>query len=142
MILACTRLRMSVMARCAATPSVCEIAKLVIAWTTVAAPAASAIGISRSWRALPITSSMTTFDSAGSTMPARRDDQHQRQADRQATAVLVEQLARFAPGRAGVERLLLAGLGRGRQSSPGPGPLGPGHPRRAGSHECHMDGLS
>ena len=72
MIFAWTRLRMSVMARCAATPRICERPKLVIAWTTVAAPAASAIGISSSCRPLPITSSMTYLDSAGSTMPARR----------------------------------------------------------------------
>ena len=38
----------------------------------VAAPPASAIGSSRSWRPLPMTSSITYFDDAGSTRPARR----------------------------------------------------------------------
>ena len=76
--------------------------KLVIAWTTVAAPAASAIGSSRSCRPLPITSSITHFDSAGSTMPASRLTIISVRPIEQPAAVLLEQLARFAPG--GAER--------------------------------------
>jgi hypothetical protein len=63
---------MSVMARCAATPRICESAKAVTAWMTVAAPAASAIGISRSVRPLPMTSSMSHLDEAGRTSPDTR----------------------------------------------------------------------
>ena len=63
---------MSVMARCAATPSTCDSAKDVMAWTTVAAPAASASGSSISARRFPITSSMRNFEVAGSTSPDSR----------------------------------------------------------------------
>jgi len=63
---------MSVIARWAATPRICESAKEVTAWTIVAAPAAMAIGISSSVRRLPMTSSISHFDEAGSTSPARR----------------------------------------------------------------------
>ena len=45
--------RMSVIARCAATPSTCESANEVTAWTSVAAPAASASGSSSSGALLP-----------------------------------------------------------------------------------------
>ena len=63
---------MSVMARCAATPRICDRPKLVNACTIVAPPAASAIGTSSSCLPLPMTSSMTYLESAGRTMPARR----------------------------------------------------------------------
>ncbi len=63
---------MSVMARCAATPRICESPKLVNACTIVAPPAARAIGTSSSCLPFPITSSMTYLESAGRTMPARR----------------------------------------------------------------------
>ena len=63
---------MSVMARCAATPSTCDSANEVTAWTSVAAPAASASGISSSARPFPMTSSMRYLEEAGSTRPASR----------------------------------------------------------------------
>ena len=63
---------MSVMARCAATPRICESAKEVTACTIVAAPAASAIGSSSSVRCLPTTSSISHLELAGRTSPARR----------------------------------------------------------------------
>ena len=68
----CTSRRISVIARCAAMPRTCESAKPVTACTSVAAPAASASGHSRSPRDLPITSSMRTLEVAGSTSPASR----------------------------------------------------------------------
>ena len=64
---ACTRLRMSVMARCAATPRICDSANPVIAVTTVAPAAASAIGTSRSDRPLPSTSSTIHLGANGRT---------------------------------------------------------------------------
>ena len=69
---ACTRLRISVIARCAATPRICELRNDVTAWIAVATPPAIAIGSSSSWRPLPMTSSTRYFDEAGSTRPARR----------------------------------------------------------------------
>ena len=63
---------MSVMARCAATPSTCDSANDETACTSVATPAAAASGISRSARCFPMTSSMSHFDVAGSTRPAIR----------------------------------------------------------------------
>ena len=49
-----------------------ESVKVEIAWTIVAAPAIKAIGVSRSVRPLPTTSSMSHFELAGSTRPVRR----------------------------------------------------------------------
>jgi hypothetical protein len=72
MMRACTRLRMSVIARCAATPRICDRMKDVTAWTSVAAPAASAIGTSRSVRPFPTTSSSRYFGANGRIMPAIR----------------------------------------------------------------------
>ena len=94
---ACTRLRMSVIARCAATPSTCESAKPVAACTSVAAPAASASGQQQIAARLPITSSIRTFEVAGRTRPGEPADEHQSQAERQASAVRPDQLARLAP---------------------------------------------
>ena len=69
---ASTRRRISVIARCAATPRTCDSANDVTAWMKVAAPAASARGISRSARCLPITSSIRYLDVAGRTSPETR----------------------------------------------------------------------
>ncbi len=69
---ACTLLRISVMARCAATPKTCEIANDVTACTTVAAPAAIAMVESSSARCLMMTSSTRYFELAGSTKPTSR----------------------------------------------------------------------
>src|SRR5687767_12843445 len=69
---ACTLLRISVMARCAATPRTCESVNEVTACTTVAPPATSAMVASRSARCLPMTSSIRYFELAGSTSPASR----------------------------------------------------------------------
>src|SRR5689334_14012289 len=63
---------MSVIARCAATPSTCESANDVIACTTVATPAAIASGVSSSARCLPTTSSISDLDVHGRTRPERR----------------------------------------------------------------------
>ncbi len=63
---------MSVIARCAATPSTCDNANDVTAWTMVAAPAANASGMSRSARPLPMTSSIRYLDVAGRTRPTTR----------------------------------------------------------------------
>ena len=63
---------MSVIAFCAATPSTCDSENDVIAWTSVAPPAASASGTSSSARCLPMTSSIRYFEVAGSTMPGQR----------------------------------------------------------------------
>ena len=63
---------MSVIARCAATPRICELANDVAASTTVAAPAAIASFGSRSQFCWPTTSSIRYFDVRGSTSPASR----------------------------------------------------------------------
>ena len=63
---------MSVIARCAATPSTCELANEVAVSTSVAAPAAIASFGSRSQLPLVITSSIRYLDVVGSTSPARR----------------------------------------------------------------------
>src|SRR5688572_24236087 len=60
------------MAPCAATLTICERPNVVIAPRTEAAPAISTIGMSRSVRRLPITSSTTYLTLAGSTSPSRR----------------------------------------------------------------------
>src|SRR5262245_38402625 len=67
-----TSLRMSVMARCAATPRSCESANDVEAWRRVARPAAAASGTRSSPRLFPMTSSMRYFEEAGRTSPASR----------------------------------------------------------------------
>jgi hypothetical protein len=69
---ACTRLRISVMARCAATPSTCESANEVNACTAVAAPAASAMVVNSSARPFVMTSSMRYLELAGRTRPTSR----------------------------------------------------------------------
>src|SRR5256885_1084367 len=61
---------MSVMARCAATPRICDRPNPVTACTSVAAPVASARGSSNSGRCWPITRSMSHLGDAGSTNPA------------------------------------------------------------------------
>ncbi len=67
-----TTFRISVIARCPATPSTCESAKEVVDCTMVAIPAASAKVVSSSTRLLPITSSIRNLDVPGRTRPARR----------------------------------------------------------------------
>ena len=67
-----TARRISVIARCAATPSTWDSANDVTACTIVAAPAASAMGISSSCRPRPNTSSMSSFVVPGSTSPDKR----------------------------------------------------------------------
>ena len=63
---------MSVIARCAATPRIWELANEVTASTIVAAPTAMASTGSRSQFCRPMTSSIMNFDVAGSTRPASR----------------------------------------------------------------------
>jgi hypothetical protein len=63
---------MSVMARCAATPSICESANELTACTSVAAPAASAIVVNSSPFRLMMTSSIRYFELAGKTSPTAR----------------------------------------------------------------------
>ena len=65
-------MRISVMARCAATPSTCDNANPVPDWTSVAAAASSASGTRRSPRSRPMTSSTTYPDIQGITRPASR----------------------------------------------------------------------
>ena len=108
---------MSVIARCAATPRICDRPKLVTAWTTVATPAARAIGSSSSCRPLPITSSMTYFDERRQHDAGQAADQHQRQADRQPAAMRPDQLADLAPRRRGVDLLLRRVGGRPRRAA-------------------------
>ena len=69
---ASTSLRISVMARCAATPSTWELVNAVSASTVVARPAASASFGSRSQLPLLITSSIRYFVVVGSTRPDSR----------------------------------------------------------------------
>jgi hypothetical protein len=68
----CTLLRISVMARCAATPSTCDKAKELSACTTVATPAAMARGVSNSLRCFIMTSSIRYLELAGRTRPTSR----------------------------------------------------------------------
>jgi ketosteroid isomerase-like protein len=65
-------LRISVMARCAATPRICELAKEVAASTTIAMPAAAASIGRMSHRPLVNTSSIRYLVVVGSTRPDRR----------------------------------------------------------------------
>ncbi len=67
-----TRIRISVIARCAATPRICERANDVDAWISIAAIAAIARSGSSSCFPFPMTSSIRYFDDAGRTSPARR----------------------------------------------------------------------
>ncbi len=69
---ACTRLRMSVMARWPATLTTCDSENDVTAWISVAPATASASGMSRSGRCLPITVSIRYFELPGNTNPASR----------------------------------------------------------------------
>ena len=135
MIFAWTRLRMSVMARCAATPRICDRPKLVTAWTTVAAPAAIAIGISSSTRPLPITSSITYLDSSGSTMPASRLNIIKVRPIVSRRRCTHTQLAELAPRCLGIDFLLGRAWPRGgSHRSRAGGPFRPPHARGAGSH--------
>src|SRR5258708_7407390 len=63
---------MSVMARCAATPRICDRPNPVMAWTRVAPPAASASGSSSSGWCWLITRSITHLEEEGRTRPASR----------------------------------------------------------------------
>ena len=105
MTCASTSLRMSVMARCAATPRICELANDVTVSTIVAAAVIIASFGSRSQCPWLMTLSMRYLVVAGRTSPARRFDDHDRQADAQADAVLPDERARFFPG-AGAQLLL------------------------------------
>ena len=89
---------MSVIARCAATPSTCDSAKEVTAWTMVAAPAASASGISRSARPLPMTSSIRYLEVAGRTRPTSRLTSMSARPSAEPPLAREDQRARFAPG--------------------------------------------
>src|SRR5262245_23354857 len=72
MTCASTSLRISVIARCAATPRTCELANAVPASTSVAAPVASASVGSRSQLPFVMTSSIKNFVVVGSTRPDSR----------------------------------------------------------------------
>ncbi len=74
---------MSVIARCAATPSTCDSANDVTAWTMVAAPAASASGISRSARPLADDVVDQVLGRGGQDEADQAVDEHQRQAERE-----------------------------------------------------------
>src|SRR5438309_10261615 len=63
---------MSVIARCAATPRIWESPNPVIAWISVAAPAATASGTSSSAWCWLMTRSITHLEDDGRTRPARR----------------------------------------------------------------------
>ena len=78
-----------------------------MAWTTVAAPAASASGVSRSWRPWPITLSMRIFEVAGSTRPETRamPVSSRPSASRPRRAQI--SALRFLPGAGPADRLLL-----------------------------------
>jgi hypothetical protein len=67
-----TDMRSDVIVPCAATPRICDSEKEVMAWISVAVIAAAARSGRRSAFPLPITSSMSTLDVAGSTSPERR----------------------------------------------------------------------
>jgi hypothetical protein len=69
---ACTRFRISVMARCAATLTTCERENDVDGLMSVATPAAMASGMSNSTRRFCSTSSMRNLADAGRTSPASR----------------------------------------------------------------------
>ncbi len=88
---------MSVIARCAAMPSTCESAKAVAACTSVAAPAASASGTSRSPRDFPITSSMRDLGRRRQHEPRQPADDHEHEPDRQPSLARPDQVSRFTP---------------------------------------------
>lgn len=69
---ACTRRRSSVIARWAATEITWESVNELAACSSVATPTAIAIGVSRSRRCFPRTSSMMYLVEPGSTRPAKR----------------------------------------------------------------------
>ena len=77
---------------------------------SVAATAASAIGVSRSVRPLPTTSSMSHLRRERQDQAGEAADEHQRQAERQAAAMRPDQLARFAPGGRAIDLLLRRGV--------------------------------
>ncbi len=67
-----TSRRISVMARCAVTPRICESVNDVTAWTSDAPAAASASGTSSPVWCFPITLSIRYFEVVGRTSPASR----------------------------------------------------------------------
>ena len=113
MIFACTRLRMSVMARCAATPRICDRPKLVMRLDDGRRARRQR---DRHQQVVPPLADHVVDD----VLRQRRQhdagqaaDHHQRQADRQPPAMHPDQLAELAPRRRRVELLL-----GGRAGSP------------------------
>ena len=110
MTCASTSLRISVIARCAATPSTCEFRNDVAALTRVAAPAAIASLGSKSQLCFVMTSSIRYFVVVGRTKSAEPADDHQHEAERQALAVLPDERTGFLPGALRHGFLLRLGL--------------------------------
>ena len=88
---------MSVIARWAATPRTCDSANDVTACTSVAAPAASARGRAGPRCPCPITSSIRYLEVAGRTSPVSPVDEHQPEAEGEATAPRGDQRPGFFP---------------------------------------------
>ncbi len=99
---------MSVIARCAATPSTCDSRNDVIAWTIVAAPAATASGTSSSARCFADHVVDQILRRGRQNQPGHAVDQHQHEPERQPSAARGDQRARFLPGVGVVDRFLLA----------------------------------